>query len=99
MKVEVQLINEKGRPVAAAERKALRKYRGVLRLHEERVHDLGRAVVTANLISQTDGTDSTLLPTLHDASLLFVRDQQMRIRGFELLDGVQYGQTWDVKVA
>lgn len=99
MKVEVQLINERGRPVAARTRATMPKYRGVLRVHEERVHELGRAVVTAQLLSDIDGADSPLLPTLHEASMLFLRGEQIRVRGFELVDGVQYGQTWDIKVA
>ena len=98
MKVEVQLIHERGRAIAAKARATIPKYRGVLQVHEERNHALGRAVVTAHLLSGTDGTDSPLLPALHEASMLFLRGSQIRVRGFELVDGVQYGQTWDIKV-
>jgi hypothetical protein len=52
----------------------------------------------AHLVSSTDGADTPLLPALHDASMLFVEGEKIRVRGFELVDGVQYGQTWDIKV-
>lgn len=99
MKVEVQLVNERGRPVATRQRAAMPKYRGALRVHEERIQALGRNVVTAQLLSETDGADVPLLPTLHDASMLFLKGDQIRVRGFELVEGVQYGQTWDIRVS
>lgn len=99
MKVEVQLVNERGRPVTAKQRAAMPKYRRVLQVNEERVQALGRAVVTAQLLSETDGTHSPVLPVLHDASMLFVLGDQIRVRGFELVEGVQYGQTWDIRVS
>lgn len=67
-------------------------------MQEARSHQLGRIVVTAELISCTDGSDAPVVPVLHDADVLFLRDGQMRIRGTEFVDGAQFGQTWDVKV-
>lgn len=98
MKVEVRLVNEKGRGIQARDRAGKPKYCGVLQVREERVQSLGRAVVIAHLVSSTDGVDTPLLPALHDASMLFVRGGQIRVRGFEMVDGIQYGQTWDIKV-
>jgi len=99
MKVEVQLINERGRALAAALRKTMPKYRGTLSIAEERNLALGRAVVTANLVGSLDGAPSPVLPALHEASMLFLRGEQIRVRGFELVDGVQYGQTWLITVS
>jgi hypothetical protein len=99
VKVEVQLINERGRAMSTRARTALPKYEGVLSVKEERIHELGRAVVLAKLVSATDGTQTPILPALHDAAVLYVQGSQLRVRGFELVDGVQYGQTWDVKVS
>lgn len=99
MKVEVQPINERGRAVPARKRVALPKYLGVLSVSEERVHDLGRSVVLARLLSATDGAETPILPALHDAAILYVNGPQLRVRGFELVEGVQYGQTWDVRVS
>ena len=99
MKVEVQLINERGRSVPPRARAALPKYQGVLSVKEERVHELGRAVVLAKLVSSTDGTETLILPALHDAAVLYLQGSQLRVRGFELVEGIQYGQTWDVKVS
>ena len=98
MKVEVKLINEKGRDIPAKERTSMPTYRGLLRINERRSPGLGRIVPTAQLVSITDGSLSPLLPELHDAMVLYVRNEQMRIRGFEHVGGVQYGQTWDIKV-
>jgi acyl-CoA hydrolase len=99
MKVEVQLVNEKGRSLPARERTSMPVYRGILSIQEARSHELGRITPTAQLVSGTDGTGLPLLPALSDAALLFLTQGQMRVRGFECVDGVQYGQTWDVRVA
>ncbi|MBV8037350.1 hypothetical protein [Roseateles sp.] len=98
MKVEVQPVYEKGKGIRARERASMPKYRGLLRVHEQRVHELGRIATIAALVSSTDGTEQPLLPSLHDANLLYVNGTQLRLRGVELVDEVQYAQTWDVKV-
>ncbi len=99
MKVEIQLVNEKGRSIPKKERNGMPKYRGVLHIREARNHALGRIAVTAELRSGTDGDETALVPALFDASVLFLLKGQMRIRGFELVGGIQYGQTWDVRVS
>ena len=70
-----------------------------LKRGEERIGELGRIVVTAQLLSETDGTGAPVIPALHEASMLYMRGSQIRMRGFELVDGIQYGQTWEVRVA
>ncbi len=99
MKVEVQMVNEKGRGIPAKERTTMPKYRGVLRIHEDRSQALGRITPTARLLSATDGVELPLVPALHDAAVLFLKDGRMRVRGFEFVEGVQFGQTWDVTVS
>ncbi len=99
MRVEAQLINDKGRSIDARDRVHMPKYRGQLRIREARSQAMGRIVTVADLISTTDGTDATLIPSLHDASVIFLESGKMRLRGFEVIDGAQYGQTWDVKVS
>lgn len=99
MKAEVQMLNEQGRPLPLRERKQMPKYRGMLSIHEARSGELGRITPMAQLVSATDSADTQILPALHDAAVLFFKDGQMRIRGFELVNGAQFGQTWDVKVA
>jgi hypothetical protein len=96
MKVEVQLLSDKGRLVPAAMRRSMRKFTGSLAINEVRDTQLGRSVTVANLL----GTDADkMLPQLHDAVVLCVENGRMRIRGFEVLEGTQTGQTWDVKVS
>lgn len=99
MKVEVQPIYEKGKSARSRERASMPKYRGILRVREERVRELGRIATVAEVMSDIDGTETQVLPSLHDACLLYVNGSQLRIRGFELVGEAQYGQTWDVKVA
>lgn len=99
MKAEVQLLNEKGRPVSTKDRKKLPTYRGRLRIHESRSGELGRITPMAVLVSDIDTTDTPLVPVLHDAVVLYVKDSVMRVRGFEMVGGAQFGQTWHVKVS
>lgn len=99
MKVEIQQVTERGRSVSARERALRPSYRGMLRMQEARNHALGRTVVTAELFSLTDGPESVLVPTLHDACVLYLVNGRMRVRGFEFVEGVQYAQTWDVRVS
>lgn len=99
MKVEVQQVTERGRSISARERALRPSYRGRLRIQEARNHALGRTVVMAELLSLVDGPDSILVPALHDACVLSLANGRMRVRGFELVEGAQYAQTWDVRVS
>lgn len=74
-------------------------YQGELRLHEARSQHLGRITPSAKLVSTVDGAESEVLPDLCDAAVVFMRNQTMRVRGFEMLEGVVYAQTWDVEVS
>ncbi len=60
-------------------------------------HPLGRVVTTAHVIDTVDNIESTLIE-LYDVTLLWIDGKQMRLRGFEDVEGVQYGQTWDVEL-
>jgi len=95
MKVEIKLLNDKGRPVPPAALRSQKRFTGELALAEVRSTEFGRILVAANLLS-TDKEE--VLPRLHDAVVLRVDGERMRIRGVETLNGVQHGQTWDVKV-
>ena len=53
----------------------------------------------ADILSSTDGSDVPVVPSLHDVNVIFCESGKMRIRGFELVHGAQYGQTWDIKVS
>lgn len=98
MRVELQQVNEKGQGVPAKTRAAMPRYRGILRIREERVPALGRTTLVANLLSAIDDTEEPVVPFLTDATLLVIENGQLRVRGFELQGGVQFGQTWDIKV-
>lgn len=98
MKVDLQLIRERGRDLSHQERQLMPRYRGELRISEARSARLGRIALVAELISTTDGTKGGQLPVLRDATLLFLKDRQMRIAGIEAIEAVQYAQTWDVRL-
>jgi hypothetical protein len=95
MKVEVKLLNDKGSPVPAAALKSQKRYLGALGMAEARSSVFGRSVMVAHLRS---ASDEDLLPMLHDAVVLRLEGDRIRIRGVEILNGVHYGQTWDMKV-
>jgi hypothetical protein len=98
VKVEIQLVNEKGRAIQTKDRARMPMYRGGMRIQETRCHELGRIVATAELCSVTDGDETLLVPSLFEARVLFLSKGQMRVRGTEFVGGIQYGQTWDVRV-
>ena len=43
--------------------------------------------------------NAAILIELYDAVLLWADGKKMRMRGFEDIDNVQYGQTWEIEVA
>lgn len=98
MRVEVRPMNQRGKPLPRAEYKSQAPSLGKLTLSENRLHAHGRAVISATLTSLADGLASPVLPELYDAQVLWLMNANMRIRGFEDLDGVQYAQTWDIEV-
>ncbi len=99
MKVEIQVINERGRPLFSSERKSLApKHTGALVVQEERRQALGRNTMVANLQDTRGGMREPIIPVLFDAQVLWVRDDQIRIRGTEVIDQVEYSQCWDIKV-
>lgn len=98
MRIEVRTLNHLGRPLGKADRAKAPPCRGKLKVFENRLHDFGRAVLCAQLLSATDGLDSEMLPELFDIQLIWLEDATMRIRGTERVEGALYGQTWDIKV-
>lgn len=98
MKVEVQLLHSKGTKMSPDMRKAAPKYSGMLSLREEKIPSLERHSLVATLLSVREKAPTPVLPVLHDAIVVHVEKDRLRIRGFEILEGVQTGQTWDVKV-
>lgn len=97
MKVKVRPINVNGRPLFKRERERREVYAGELKVHDDRLPDLGRSTTTARVVSMVDNVESPLL-LMHDAVLLWVDKDLMRIRGFEDVDGVQFSQLWEVEV-
>jgi hypothetical protein len=96
--VEVKLINEKGKPLPRDTRATREGYRGTLRVRQDRINVYGRFVTKAQLLRKGDATGIALLPDLLDAEVIWVEDGALRIRGTEMLDGVQFNQTWEAKV-
>lgn len=98
MRVEARPLNEHGVPLSRRRHQELPGSQGKLRILETRVHKLGRIAICAKLISVSDGLETELLPDLADAQVIWVEDGLMRIRGIEQVNGVQYAQTWNIKV-
>lgn len=97
MRVKVRLLNYHGRPLLKDERVRSEEFAGILTVCENRQHRFGRVVVTATLASQTAETSVPILE-LHDAVLLWIDGANMRLRGFEIHDLIEYAQTWAIEV-
>lgn len=98
MKADVRPVNDHGRPLHKSVRIKQAASRGELRLAENRLHSLGRAVISATLTDDAGGTGTALLPELLDAQVIWIDGTTMRLRGVEVVEGVHYAQTWDVTV-
>lgn len=97
MRVKVRLLNYHGRPLLKDERARAEEFTGILTVCENRQHRFGRVVLTATLASQTAETSVPILE-LHDVILLWIDERNMRLRGFEMHDLVEYAQTWAIEV-
>jgi hypothetical protein len=98
MNVIVRPINVKGKPLKTSERRASKTYVGRLRIREDRLTFLNRAFTQAELLSNIDGQEAPVLPPLVDARVLWLDDAAMRMTGMEIVEGLQYYQTWDIEV-
>ncbi len=97
MRVRVRPINLRGQPLRKDERLEREVYEGRLALQEVRINDFGRALTRARVTDLLEGNEKVMLELL-DAVVIWIGEQSMRIRGFETVAGVQYGQTWDVEI-
>lgn len=98
MRVDVQPIFERGRERSKPQRTSQPPTRGRLKVLEKRVQGLGRISTCANVVTVVDGLEKDVLPQLMDAELIWADDARLRIRGYEVVEGTVYGQTWDLKV-
>jgi hypothetical protein len=98
MRAEVRPIFVRGKEMPKSIREKEPAHRGALSIAENRLHAYGRVVTCAKLTSTSDGLDTSLLPELTDVQIIWLMESNMRLRGNEYVDGVLYGQTWDVKV-
>jgi len=97
MNVIVRKLHSKGRMLFKDEPERQAKFAGKLKVAENRLHKLGRVVITAQLIDTIDAT-ATTVAELYDVVLLWADARQMRLRGFEEdTNGVQYAQTWEIE--
>ena len=98
MRVEIRPIYNCGKPMPKAQRLKEPAHRGKLSIIENRIHAHGRVVTCARLTSLTDGIATPLLPELTDVHILWLEEDQIRLRGNEQINGVEFAQTWDIKV-
>lgn len=98
MRAKVNPINVQGYPLFTKERLKGAPVQGELRVLEVREEAFGRSVLTARVTDLVDNTETILLE-IYDVALLYVHEKKMRIRGFEIIKGVQFAQSWDVELA
>lgn len=88
-----------GRPLFTSERVAKGpKHTGDLQLLEERSTQYGRALPVATLQDTRGGIHEPIVPRLLDARVLWIKGSEIRVRGTELVDCVEYAQAWVAKV-
>jgi hypothetical protein len=75
-------INSMGKPLFSGDPTRQAVFPGKLKVMENRIHALGRVVVTASIIDTIDANAATLIE-LYDAVLLWADEKRMRMRGFE----------------
>jgi hypothetical protein len=97
MQVKVRPINIKGRPLFKKDRLRGKSFAGELKVIETREERFGRGMTTARVLESLDCIEKTVLE-IHDATVLSIDSKSMRMRGFEVIDEVQYAQTWDVEI-
>lgn len=98
MRAEIRPINVRGKSLPKAVRLNESAYTGTLRIFENRLHAFGRVVTCATLTDPKDGLGRLALPELLDVQIIWLDDNGMRLRGIEQVDGVLFGQTWEIKV-
>lgn len=96
MFIHLKPLFNKGIELPIGVRKTLPVVAGNLHFHEERVARIGRTVRIARIKDPSDPTVSSKIAPLYDATIEYLVDSQMRIRGVEEENGVLYGQCWDV---
>lgn len=98
MHVKVKKLNSNGKPLFSSDPSRQSVFAGQLKVQEQRSHPLGRVVITARVLNAIDNSASPVAE-IYDAVLLWADEKKMRMRGFEEdLEGVQYGQTWDIEI-
>ena len=97
MRVKVRSLNYRGRPLFKEERACSEEFAGILKVVEDRLHRFGRVALSATLTNAIGESPVPILE-LHDVELLWLEGTSLRLRGFEIHDLVEYGQTWVVEV-
>lgn len=97
MRVKVRPLRSKGKNLPRSHAYEAPAHVGELSVSESRDHELARPVTRARLLDLT-GTESDVLPQLSDVALLWVRNNEIRLKGFERIDDMDVAQTWVVEV-
>lgn len=98
MRVKVTLLQHRGRALKRKELLETPPHIGALRIKEARDYDLSRPVVRARLLDIHAGTEADVLPELSDVRLLWADGNEMRLSGFEEIEGAAYAQTWALEL-
>ena len=98
MKVVASPYRSQGRLITRAVHRETPGVSGHLEIGEAKDHRLGRVQRTARLLSNHNGTEPDVLPALRDVQLLYLKDGEFTLAGYETLEGVDYQQTWLVRL-
>lgn len=98
MRVRVRPLRARGRNLPRSHVYEAPAHVGELTVSEFRDHELARPVMRARLTDTTGGTEADVLPELSDAQLLWVRHNEIRLKGFERIEGMDVAQAWVIEV-
>ncbi len=97
MRVKVRPLRRRGKNLPRSYVYEAPAHVGELSVSEARDHELARPVMRARLLDVT-GTEADLLPQLSDVELIWVRNNEIRLKGIERIDDMDVAQSWSVEV-
>lgn len=105
LRVKIRKVFENALSKPTAQRKAETPLIGDLQLLQERCVPLGREVNVARLKNPTDSMAQEVTPPLFDAQVVWLVNNQIRIKGVEIVEASErpsqqhiYYQTWEGEI-
>lgn len=100
MRFAVRTVYRRGRPLTGREISNVTPIEGEMRLLSRWDEERKRLVQLVSLHADVQGMlQDRLLPDLCDAVLVGMVQEHISLTGFEVVDGVEYRQSWIARIA